>query len=349
MPTPVKQAKPARDHSLDFLRGSAVLFMVIAHVNAVFYDKPGTILDTGTWWGATVCFTIFLFVSASVTGIQIKLDKFLPQKVLKRSFSLLIVYFATAFVLTLLNTDTDLTLRTAIDILTFKNVPEFTEFLIPFFIYPILILPIWKPIGKLLKQPAILISISLFIYLLGIYLYQLNWGAGYVNTIKGLLVGHEDIHWFGLLLYFPVYAIGLAWGGRENTTESKSQTGARNALFATVPLFVLTAITGISTWQRYPPSISFILYGLIFSFAVILIYRYAQKISILNSAFKFLGVHALAYYVYHIIFIAGMDSIISIHNVSEFATIMLYLLTLSICTIVIVIVQKMKANLSSPH
>jgi hypothetical protein len=117
----------------------------------------------------------------------------------------------------------------------------------------------------------------------------------------------------------------------------------------TVIFFALTAATGISIWQRYPPSINFLLYGLMFSFAVILFYKPIEKLKALNTTFIFLGVNALAYYFYHIVFLVGLDRILDIQDLSEIAVVSLYILTLFTCTIVILIVQRAQKNISEPH
>jgi peptidoglycan/LPS O-acetylase OafA/YrhL len=344
--TKVKDGKHNRDHSLDVLRGMAVLFMVIAHVNAVFYRQPGTILDTFTWWGVTICFSVFLFVSASVFGLKAAKKKMSVERTLFRSATLLLVYYAMAAFLTAIDTSTGLSVGTLADIVIFKHIPEYTEFLIPFIMYPVFLLPLRSFLPQAKKQTLSVLIGSLGIYFISIGLYLADWGGEYANIVKGLLVGDGDLHRFGILSYLPVFATGFLWGTMIGEPAEKKAEVARNSFFAGIFIFILLTAGNLSVWDRYPPSLIFLLYGITFSFGGILAYPFIKKFKLVHTSLVFLGQNALAFYVYHILFLLTLSRITKEIPLPELSTIILYIVTLFACTIVIYTVQEVQKALS---
>ncbi|MBP6859249.1 MAG: DUF1624 domain-containing protein [Candidatus Magasanikbacteria bacterium] len=294
-----------RSSKIDFLRGSAVFFMLITHINVVFAQNPSFMLDKLTWWGATVSFSIFLFCFAYIYGLKLSDNKKLNvEKQVKRILLLLCIYYGAALCshYFLFN---GISAREFGSILTFGYLPLFTEFIIPFFLYIILIL-IFSPVLKKIRQwPAALVLISFSIYFLANWLYGLDVRGGFLTALKTLMVGNGHMHSYGVLSYFPTFVLGFITGGAE-----KSSTGKSFALLVFIissALFVFLRVSGLSLWYRFPPSVLFLLYGIIYSFGVVLLYKYISKVNILNRYFIFLGKKALFIFLINVIVILGLS------------------------------------------
>lgn len=335
--------KRKRNMSLDFLRGTAVIFMMITHVNALFYSGVSPFLDFFIWWGATVCFTIFLFVSGSVTGIGIALDKIRRIRIIQRVVYFLVVYYATVFLLKILRYGFVYDLADVFDVIVFRDIPEFTEFIVPFIVYPLVILFTPAKLLKMLTKPLVVVPLSLVIFYVANYLYAFSWGDGYINVVKGILVGHGSSHRFGVLSYFPVFALGIAWGRHTISTDRKSiGRDATVAVIAGLALFFVLKFTGISVWERWPPSLFFLLYGIAYSFLVLCTFGVIRNLKFAVSAVAFMGVNAFKYYVYHIIILYMIGCFISRKTLSEVYVILLLIAVIVISTVVILIRNKSK-------
>lgn len=297
-----------RSAKIDFLRGSAVLFMLITHINVVFAQEYSLVLDKLTWWGATVCFSIFLFCFAYIYGLKLTENKKLNvEKQVKRIFLLLFIYYVAAFFghYLLFNS---VSMSEFYSILIFRYLPVFTEFLVPFFLYAILILIFSSVFKKLLQRPVVFILISFVVYFLAGWLYTLDGGGSFVTVLKTLMVGNGHVHSYGILSYFPIFVLGLVAGGMQNTNKDNAgKLAYLPILMLGLILFVFLRISGLSLWYRFPPSILFLLYGIIYSFGVVLLYKYIKKVSILNRYFVFLGKRALFIFLINVILILGLS------------------------------------------
>ncbi|MCA9390506.1 DUF1624 domain-containing protein [candidate division WWE3 bacterium] len=87
---------PARDLSIDILRGFAVLFMIVTHSIVLFYSGTARLLDFWVWWGATICYSSFLFAFSAVYGMKLSNGNIDPLKHLKRATILFIGYYLLA-------------------------------------------------------------------------------------------------------------------------------------------------------------------------------------------------------------------------------------------------------------
>lgn len=322
---PVEERFP----EIDFLRGSAVFFMLIVHINAVFVKEYNFILDRLTWWGATVSFSVFLFCFAYIYGLKLSDNKNLDvKKQVKRIVLLLSVYYVAAFFSHYL-LFSSVSAGEVYSILTFQYLPIFTEFIIPFFLYIILILIFSPALKKLLQRPMILVLISFLIYFLGGWLYMLDVGGNFLTVVKTLMVGNGHTHSYGVLSYFPTFVFGFIAGGVQKSNQGKSL--ALPTFIICSILFVFLRISGLSLWYRFPPSVLFLLYGIIYSFGVVLLYKYISKVNILNKYFIFLGKRALFIFLINVTIILGLSSFL---NHATFATetvwVMQFLIIISI-------------------
>jgi hypothetical protein len=263
-----------RDRSIDFLRATAIFLMVITHINALFYTGDSFILDIFTTAGATLCFSIFLFCTGYTNGLKILEEKkFLLSKTLKRVLEIYVIYILCAvFVSLVLNEG--ITLKEILNISVFNYVPGFTEFLIAFILFSFLPLLFSKQIKYLLQRPLILISISLLVYFVGIWIY--NWVSekqlpDALRIIAENLFGYPGKNRFPLLPYFPIYSFGLI------LSKYKKNSILVKTILISSFLFTFLYIFKLSHWHRWPPSFLFLTYALIYIPVVLLLYRKFKK------------------------------------------------------------------------
>ncbi|MBD3311575.1 MAG: acyltransferase family protein [Candidatus Magasanikbacteria bacterium] len=325
-----KKSKKTRFYEIDFLRGSAIFFMIITHVNAVFQSEYDLVLDKLTWWGATVCFTVFLFCFAFIYGLKLMRQKKLKiYREIKRFLILLAVYLTSAAIAHFFlqrSIDRD----TLLSILQFKYLPPYTEFIITFAIYVLVLIFAQKFFKYLLKKPITFIIFSFLIYGLSIYLYKVDGGTGTINDIKALFVGHEHVHSFGVLSYFPVFTLGMISG---YIAESKKKRRLINFILLIISLALVFALISynLSSWYRFPPSVLFLSYGISYCFAIILLYKIIRKLGFIKKYILFLGKNALFIFLANVVVILGLK-----YYLIEYSFTTLYVWVLQLVVFVVI-------------
>lgn len=263
-----------RDFSIDFLRATAILLMTITHVNALLYLGDNPILDIFTTAGATLCFSIFLFCSAYVTGLKIqKGGSFTIRDTLNRALEIYMVYVVLGiFVTFVINGSMNFDMINKIVLLNY--IPEFTEFLIAFILFSFVPLLFSKQLKYLLNKPLILILVTILIYILGSVVYTQISKYTYPDATRILLeniFGYKSLHRFPLTYYLPIYSLGIFL----------SVYNKRNMLIAvlisSLAFFSILHAFQLSHWYRWPPSTLFLLYGFIFIPLILLVYRQFEK------------------------------------------------------------------------
>ncbi len=207
-----KQTK-SREISLDIMRSIAVLLMIWAHVVSFLYlygtnYTSESFLNLTRNFGDTVCFTTFFFVSgASLFFLVIKKGNddsknwpIIRKKMVKRSLVFLLGYYLLAIITAWGSIGN---IRDFLDILLLIDVPGFTEFLIPFILFTLIIIPFRKSLNFILKQKFSLfyiLGIGAILYALGYWLYGISLDYPWGNY-KALLAGQENIIRFPVLQY----------------------------------------------------------------------------------------------------------------------------------------------------
>ncbi len=313
---------PPRDQTIDTLRGSAILFMIITHAIDLFYTGNSAFWNWWVWWGATVCFTIFLFVFAVLYGKKIMRNTIHTAKETRRIGILLAGYVGLGIYVQFFLNDADVgrTLTLIPRILTLTHLPKLTEFIPTFAWYIGLIAIFKKQLATIIGRfwiIAVCVSIG---YVLARYLYLFDLGHPILNAIKAQLVGHEDMHSFGVLSYVPVFGLGLWWGAIRGQEPINQKILRRLASISLLCLVVLYA-TRWSEWGRWPPTILFLLYGLVYSFVAWWLFPvYATYIRPLVQYLSFIGKNAFIYYIGHILLIMPLSLIISTNRTSILPT-----------------------------
>lgn len=333
----------SRDQALDFLRGNAIIFMVLTHVIVLFYQGLSPTLSLLSWWGGTVCFTIFLFVFSSVIGLKLSKKIINTSKELNRSIKLLLGFYIVAICVHLFINNSG-NLNDLSDILIYKNLLEFTEFILAFIFYIWFILVFKKAFARLLQSVWVLLLLAVGIYIVSRYGYQLHWGQGYINIIKAQLIGHNDWHTFGIFSYFPVFTIGLIWGYKcvDKNFKKIKWSGVTSGVLLVV--LVCLKYLNWSSFQRWPPSVLFLLIGLSYSFVILWFYQWISQISVFDNLIKFIGRNPFFYYVAHLVLLMPARYYSVVSKPDEFNTILIFLGVIVLIS-VFILAKKLLINI----
>lgn len=292
-----------RDISIDLLRGSVVLLMIITHTNALFYatDNVGW-LGFFTWLGATVCFTAFLFCSGAVYGMKFsdKSYKFTFERLWQRVIYIMSGYYVSAFAVVILSQQSIPSFNEVMRVIFLIDVPIFTEFIVAFALVDILVYILQGTLRFSLRKPIILLFLAASIYFASRYLYRVDLYTEILNSYKSLFVGHEGLHRFGVLSYFPILSLGLAWGYWNRKLKMKQLVLALLFLTLVAVNYIVDEVLGFKQ-IRFPPSLLFLSYGVAYIVAFIAISPYLSRLKHIVSGFSFLSFYTFEYYQLHIV------------------------------------------------
>lgn len=308
----------SRDFSIDILRGSAIILMLITHINVFFGADQKSFWDFFTYWGATLCFSVFLYCFSYVHGLKLTYERFKIKKTVIRIISLLLVYYFTA-ISAYFFTNKSITFENIVGIIAFIIVPGFTEFILAFVLYEILILALYKPIEKVMRFSAWLLPlIGLLISIASFFAFKIDLGDSTLNLFKSLFVGHEGINRFGVFSYFIIFTTGLSLGYRFNNPENRSIKIGKINIDWFLILGVMSIITtlilekfGLSSWFRFPPSATFILRGFSYIFISIPLINFISKDDDITNFLKFIGKYSLFFFFINIYLTLGLSMIIN--------------------------------------
>ncbi len=316
-PAPVTGREP----SLDLWRGIAVVSMIITHAIAFFHIGNDGFVNAVGNVGGIISFTMFMFVSgASAYLSYIKYDETADsvklgsrrRRILNRSITLLGWYYIVAFVASIPLYSIPPNLGWIDNIgrtVLFINVPQFTEFIFPFIVLGLSLIPLRRVYKFIVERPLLTIFSSFLIYILGAVLFTAQ-TQGIVADLKSLIVGEQDWHRFPLLQYLIIYLFGMAWG-RFLMRYSQARVRIRASLLITVVTGVLGILGTISfkytqfAWLdpagRFPPSLTFIFYGLFAGYLVFLILQLTKNLDLLGigkTIVQYMGVNAFDYFIF---------------------------------------------------
>lgn len=298
----MRTSNTKRELSLDILRGIAVISMIITHAVAFFYNGGDPLVINIGVIGGIISFTMFLFISGAASYIgYVRYDSKTEgetlnrrrRQIITRSIGLLIGYYLIATIASIptYSFPPNITWIENIARTVFlNNVPEFTEFILAFVIFGLIVVPLRRFYKFSLRFPPFLIAVAIGVYLLGQVLSPLVL-TDTALFIKSLFVGNNDWHRFPIFQYFIVYAIGMIWG-KFLINHPGYQLRIRINFLATAAFTALT-VAGLISFsylnipildplQRFTPSLTFIAIGLAITYSIFL------GINVTNH-FKFLG------------------------------------------------------------
>ena len=300
-----EQVKPKRDNRLDFIRGSAVVFMIICHALVFLYEGPSPVIEFFIYWGATVCFTMFLLVFGVLYGMKYAKGSFDSVKELRRALTFFIGYLgmgAWVYFWQQTNIGKSIQISELIDLVSTKMMSEYTEFVFAFVVF-IMFAILLKPLFAKFRLMALwLIVFAVLGYVVAGALYALPTSGILLVTIKQHLIGSGDLHRFGLFMYLPIFALGVGWGFVQIKHPEIIDKLVLVISVMTLIILLIFKFTGLSVWHRWPPSIYFLLYGLVYPCLVFVIYDRLPKLTRPATDYVVgIGQNAFLYYVGHLV------------------------------------------------
>ena len=307
-----------RFYLLDLLRGLAVFLMVLSHTVYFFHNGTSPFFLGLENFGNTVCFITFLVVSGAVSYLAyfkngaFNLER--KKKVTKRLKMLLLSYWFLAFFVTadqLVKGFGFARWKIILDILTFRNLPSYTEYIPPFIIYAFLLVLMPSFFEKITKRISKVLLYSVGFYLAGFVLYLLP-SVSFFAPWKALLSGADGFYRFPIFQYMPVFLFGLFWGKTISETKGlvKKEHFVSVAIYSLIIFEVVLITAGIFLSDnldfilfRWPPSITFLGVGLGFTcLSALALYRAKQlaRHPILRDFLLVLGQNAFALFWTHI-------------------------------------------------
>lgn len=321
--------KPARDLSLDFLKGTAIIFMIVTHVNAFFYDGRLPWLNFWTWWGATICFVTFVFAYGVGYGNRLTRGPLDRKDTLRRLFTLLAGYLGVAAWVYLIWFGNPPTWQGLAKVFLLQEVPAFTEFMLAFFFYGILLLLFERWISAALRRIWVLPTIGLISYIISRILYSIPISNYYLANLKSLFVGNLDWNRWGILSYFIIFAFGLTFG--YHLLKSNRRPTWQFGFFAAFAIAVVfLSQTGFYS-ERWPPSALYLFWGLAYSLGALVAWD-----TILIRARRLLtpvisiGHFALDYFILHTLLIVTVADLLGYRRFEAGPTIMIFLVVILI-------------------
>lgn len=305
----------------DLMRGVAVFFMILAHCVYFFHDRSKFFLVGIENFGNTFCYALFLFVAGAVITLAYLQKEQSTEDTKKRLKKRLLVFLLSYYLLALFVQYSSIVgsfgldkLKIIFDILTFRLLPSYTEYIPPFAIYSAIVLLFPGSLKKIIKKPLIVFSIAIFLYISGQIFYGLN-VADFLVPWKAFLVGQPDYYRFPILQYSAAVLVGMWWGGiavSKRFYSQKKDLSLNITAILTLVLFLVlisskfTVANYQTIFLRWPPSVGFIILGLVLCFGLsYLFYRsfMLKKVQLLRDFLLLLGQNAFALLWAHIIFL----------------------------------------------
>ena len=282
--------------AFDIVRGVAVILMIFAHTIAFFSDNSNLILNLLRSFGDTFAFVIFLFVSGCVTYISFNQTSFAYIKSRrKRILHILLIYYILAFV-PYIKDGLGSFINHLVPTLLFYDVPNFTEFLIPFIVFAFFC---YKPqvVRRLTKSPTTLIIIAILCQLISLIFYDLDMGI--LNPYKAILIGSNGFYRFPIINYFPLFILSCLFAKHYIVNPIKN---TRIFIASMGLLLMLFVIFYKLSFVRWPPNPPYLLLGAVFALMLISTYKFYNF-----KLISFMGKNSILMVLFHLIIINLID------------------------------------------
>jgi len=311
------QNKLKRYYALDLLRGTAVFLMILAHSVYFYHNYSNKIITNLELIGNTVCFVSFLFVSGAVSYVAyLQKGSFHNSgRILKRIAVLIVSYYAISFFVLSREIIAGYgfeKFRIISDVLLFRNLPSYLEYIPPFIVFSVLILLLPRLFDYISRSYSRALLISAIFYLAGFFLYNISVPEIAVPW-KAFLFGNEGYYRFPIFQYFPIFIAGLVWG--RYTCYQESVVKKKQMILELISIFVIVILISLAIsnffnidpgkiMHRWPPTISFLSIGLLSSFVLIYVFyhfQFLKKAKFLRDFLLLLGQNGFALFITHIL------------------------------------------------
>lgn len=316
-----------REISIDVLRGWAVWWMIVAHVVFFRYGLENGFMNLFIHFGASFCYVTFLFTFG--VGIYHSIvisdwNKARKVKILQRIMQLVLLYFFAAIAsywsyIPIQEINLTYMYESARQVVTFAYYPGFTEYLPSFAIFTILFFGLRQIFRDRLRgwfmgrNFTILLVLVIAIHLIAnIIAHGL---PNYIHSIR-MIIGTPQSFDFPIMQYLVVVILG-AWSASWISGEKKS-VDARVVLMGYIILLANMSIKytfnfthrydlidpWVNTIVRWPPSPTFLLNGLSYTFLFWIMTRWMIKIQLFKpivSILHYMGIRGIGLLIYHLI------------------------------------------------
>lgn len=210
-----------------------------------------------------------------------------------------------------------------------QEIPAFTEFMLSFFFFGILLLLFEKWITAALRRVWVLPAVGVAFYLISHIVYPIPVGNYYLANIKSLLVGNLDWNRWGILSFFIVFSFGLTFG--YHLLKSNRRRGWQIGLFAVFSLAVLLLSQAGFYSERWPPSVLYLSWGLAYSLGTLVTWDVvlSRARRIFEPVIR-IGHFALDYFIVHTLVVVTVADLIGYRRFEAGPTITILLGVVSV-------------------
>lgn len=300
--------KNSRYVAIDYARGIFLLCMTLGHSFHFFLNPNSLLFDTVQGAINTITFTGLLFLSGLSGYIAYgnieKNKNIIRYRVFKRTVLYLCGYYILSFLVVYALTIQDVSL---LSIMLLQTTVPFTEFILPFIYLAVIFAVIPRLYGffsyNIIRTTIIGVFISLFAYVVRIH------DVMPLDLVQIHLIGGHEYYSFPLLPYILAYFVGIYVGNiyvRQSVQIVKRELIRLILLLSGVYLFLLSGYSmGIfigDQFSRWPPTLSFVVVGLIstliFFLSGMFSYNIVKKF-ILTNFIIYIGANAYRVFFIH--------------------------------------------------
>lgn len=267
-------AKKERVWEFDLVKVILILLMVLSHSISLLASPKLTVLMTIRSYIDVIAFTGFVTISGLlfyVTNQQVNPDKLtrteltkIRLKIFKSALILLVTYFLLALISfnNFHQVQID-SLDVVLDLLLLRRLPNFTEFLVFFFLLRLTLAIFYKQILQLMRKPRLLLYfVIIFVIIAAGIDILMNWGIIESIGYARLFIGSKEAYYFPLVQYLVPFFIGSVFGYLyKSDFLSKHRTFLPTLIGISLLLLMLANHTLLVRW---PPNVLFLLTGLLF-------------------------------------------------------------------------------------
>ncbi|HOU76482.1 MAG TPA: heparan-alpha-glucosaminide N-acetyltransferase domain-containing protein [Candidatus Dojkabacteria bacterium] len=291
------KTREGRSTVIDGIRTIAIILMTFVHarIYAYSYVNSNSIIDRISDFGGNVSYTLFLFCFGF--GVYKLLDskKENNKALLRKTLYLFASYLLISFIgyVSLIFEKAHIANISIVEItsnpkfwewisndiiliISGKGLVFLTEFLISFPLFLLITLLLKKVLNLIIRSDIYLYTFMFSIYLCGFLLSK----SFETQTAGALFWGYKDNHYFPILFYMPIYLLGIRWAHINKHASDKFKL---KWLSYTLMAFAIITIVSYKflSFNRFPPSISFISYSLTITLAI------PFTIFLINSIYRF--------------------------------------------------------------
>ncbi len=279
-----------RELSIDYLKATLLLGMILSHTIGLTYNTPGTIDNLYVDLCRLIIFRAFIFCfgfSYQIVYFKDYANK--KKRILKGSVKILLMYYICAGASTLLfyGHNWSVTAESLLSILCFQTIPPLSEFLLAYAGIAIISYIAGPLIIKLIDRPYILLLFTAICFLSPFAIpYQ------HIPNFLGIFIGSDRFFSFPVLQYFPYFLFG-AYLAKNKIVFNK------NIFWASV---IITAISFIAILlgapiNRFPPDTLWLTLAAFPVYLLFLIFKKLGSIGEPNKTLVSISSNAVIYIV----------------------------------------------------